>query len=201
VIPSRKHFGMENSFLETKTITGYVEKIVYRNEENGYTVMRLEAEGEEWTLVGIFSSIHPGEFIEATGSVTLHPAYGEQLSVENYQIKEPEDEMAIERYLGSGAIKGIGTAMAARIVRRFGADTLRIMEEEPERLAEIKGISARMAREIGEQLEEKKDLRDAMVYLAKFGISNALALKIYHALLSFVNFHTIFLNLQLLYLS
>ena len=181
MIPSRKHFGMENSFLETKTITGYVEKIVYRNEENGYTVMRLEAEGEEWTLVGIFSSIHPGEFIEATGSVTLHPAYGEQLSVENYQIKEPEDEMAIERYLGSGAIKGIGTAMAARIVRRFGADTLRIMEEEPERLAEIKGISARMAREIGEQLEEKKDLRDAMVYLAKFGISNALALKIYHA--------------------
>lgn len=166
--------------MDLRKIAGYVEKIVFRNEENGYTVLRMTQEGEEWTLVGTFDSIHPGEFLEAEGRVTLHPSYGEQLCVERYEIRRPENAQAIERYLGSGAIKGIGAAMAARIVRKFKENTLRILEEEPERLAEVKGISEKKARDIASQMEEKQDLRKAMIFLSGLGISNALALKIYH---------------------
>ena len=108
-----------------------------------------------------------------------HPLYGEQLQVEQYELLAPEDETAMERYLGSGAIKGIGAAMAARIVRRFKGDTFRIIEEEPERLAEVKGISEKKAIEISAQMEEKKDLRQAMMFLTQYGISVPLAVKIY----------------------
>ena len=121
-----------------ETIKGYVDHIIYRNTDNGYTVLVLIAEEEEITCVGIFSEIAEGENIEATGGYTDHQVYGRQFKVESFEEKEPEDEMAIERYLGSGAIKGIGIALAARIVRRFKKDTFRIIEEEPERLAEVK---------------------------------------------------------------
>ena len=120
------------------TVTGFVEKIKFRNEDNGYTVMSVSSEGEEYILVGTFQYIGEGEMIEATGTMTEHPVYGEQLAVESYEIKAPEDVTAMERYLGSGAIKGVGAALAARIVRRFKADTFRIIEEEPERLAEVR---------------------------------------------------------------
>ena len=109
-----------------------------------------------------------------------HAVYGNQFKVESYEHVAPEDETSIERYLGSGAIKGVGPSLAARIVRKFGKDTFRIMEEEPERLAEIKGISERKAMEIAALLEEKKGMREAMIYLQKFGISNTLAIKIYN---------------------
>ena len=121
------------------TVTGFVEKIKFRNEDNGYTVMSVSSEGEEYILVGTFQYIGEGETIEATGTMTEHPVYGEQLAVESYEIKAPEDVTAMERYLGSGAIKGVGAALAARIVRRFKADTFRIIEEEPERLADGHG--------------------------------------------------------------
>ena len=163
-----------------ETITGYVEHIVYRNEENGYTVMNLVAEEEEITCVGVFHVINEGESIEASGEYTVHPSYGRQFRVEKYEMKAPEDLISIERYLGSGAIKGVGTALAARIVRRFKEDTFRIIEEEPERLAEIKGISERKAMEIAQQTEEKKELRQAMIFLQQYGISLNLAVKIYH---------------------
>ena len=117
--------------------------------------------------------------MELEGEYTMHPSYGMQLQVTNHRIKEPEDRESIERYLGSGAVKGIGPALAGKIVAKFGEDTFRIMEEEPERLAEIKGISERKAREICVQVEEKKDLRQAMIYLQKYGISIHLAVKIY----------------------
>lgn len=162
------------------TIEGYVEHIIFRNEENGYTVFVLNWEGEEVTCVGVFSYISEGELIEAQGSFTEHATYGKQFKVEAFQIKIPEDTAALERYLGSGAIKGVGAALAARIVRHFGADTLRIMEEEPERLAEVKGISLRKAQEIGVQLSEKSEMRSAMIFLQQFGISLALGAKIYN---------------------
>ena len=160
-------------------VRGFVEKIKYRNEDNGYTVLSLVAEDDEYILVGTFPYITEGEMIQASGTMTEHPIYGEQLQVESYEIMTPEDADAMERYLASGAIKGVGAALAARIVRRFKADTFRIMEEEPERLAEVKGISEKMAMSIGEQMEEKRGMRQATMFLQKYGISVNLAVKIY----------------------
>lgn len=161
-------------------ITGYVDHIVYRNAENGYTVLNLVNKEEEITCVGIFSAIAEGENIEASGDYTDHPTYGRQFKVEHFEERAPEDAQAIERYLGSGAIKGIGLALAARIVRRFKEDTFRIIEEEPERLAEIKGISERKAMEIATQVNEKRDLRQTMIFLQQYGITMNLAVKIYN---------------------
>lgn len=162
-----------------EVISGYVEHIIYRNADNGYTVMEVVADGEEITCVGSLRYIDEGEFIEAEGEYVSHQVYGEQFSISKYEIKVPEDSRAIERYLGSGAIKGLGAALAGRIVKKFGEDTFRIIEEEPERLAEIKGISERKACEIAIQAIEKQDIRKAMIYLQQYGISNSLAVKIY----------------------
>lgn len=160
-------------------ITGFVDHIIFRNADNGYTVMVLMCGEEEVTCVGSFSSIGEGENIEVSGEYTSHPTYGKQFKADSYEVKEPTDELSIERYLGSGAIKGIGAALAARIVRRFKEDTFRIIEEEPERLSEIKGISERKAREISDQVAEKRELRQAMIFLQQYGISLTLAVKIY----------------------
>lgn len=164
-----------------ETIDGYVDHIVFQNRENGYTVMSLIAEGEEVTCVGMCRGLTQGDTISAQGDYVEHPVYGVQFKINSYQTVTPKDSEGMERYLGSGAVKGVGAALAARIVKKFGDDTFRIIEEEPERLVEIKGISERKAREIAVQMEEKKDLRDAMVYLQQFGISNNLAVKIYDA--------------------
>ncbi len=162
-----------------ETIDGYVDHIVFQNRENGYTVMSLIAEGEEVTCVGMCRGLTQGDTISVRGDYVEHPVYGVQFKIDSYQTVTPKDSEGMERYLGSGAVKGVGAALAARIVKKFGDDTFRIIEEEPERLVEIKGISERKAREIAVQMEEKKDLRDAMVYLQQFGISNTLAVKIY----------------------
>ncbi len=162
-----------------ETITGYVGHIVFRNEENGYTVFHLENDDGEVTCVGNFNYISEGELMELRGDYVNHNVYGTQLKVSSHTVKEPEDMVSIERYLGSGAIKGVGAALAGRIVKKFREDTFRIIDEEPERLAEIKGISERKAREIAQQVEEKKDMRKAMIYLQKYGISTKLAAKIY----------------------
>ncbi|MDD6212243.1 MAG: ATP-dependent RecD-like DNA helicase [Clostridiales bacterium] len=160
-------------------VKGYVEHIVYRNTDNGYTVMEVVSGSETYTLVGTFPHIQAGEPLEAEGSFVTHPLYGEQLSVEKYELTAPEDVVSIERYLGSGAIKGIGPSLASRIVKKFKADTLRIIDEEPERLAEIKGISENGARQIAFQVAEKKELRQAMIFLQQYGISLNLAVQIY----------------------
>lgn len=162
-------------------LQGYVDHIVFRNADNGYTVLNLISEEDEITCVGIFPVVTEGEILLLHGEYTSHPTYGEQFQMKSYETKPPEDVLSMERYLASGAIKGIGVALAARIVRRFKNDTFRIMEEEPERLAEVKGISERMAMEISNQMVEKKDLRDAMIFLEKYGISTNLAVKIYQA--------------------
>lgn len=165
----------------SETVTGYIDHVIFRNEDNGYTVMVLKGmeEEQELTCVGTFPAITQGAAIEASGNYTTHPVYGKQFQIASYVEKMPEDALAMERYLGSGAIKGIGAALAARIVRRFGDDTMRIVEEEPERLAEIKGISEKKAMEIAEQMTEKADMRRAMIFLQKYGISLNLGAKIY----------------------
>lgn len=164
-----------------ETLTGYVDHIIFRNEENGYTVLQFVAGKEEFVLVGAFQSVENGENLQVTGEFVEHPTYGHQFKVATYESKLPSDTESIKRYLGSGAIKGIGPSLAEKIVKKFGMDTFRIMEEEPERLAEIKGISERMAREIAVIAEEKKDMKEAMMFLQDYGISNTLAVKIYNA--------------------
>ena len=165
----------------SETVTGYIDHIIFRNEDNGYTVMVLKGtkKEEELTCVGSFPAVTQGASIEATGVYTHHPVYGKQFQISSFTEKMPEDTYGIERYLGSGAIRGIGAALAARIVRKFGDDTLRIVEEEPERLAEVKGISEKKAREIAAQVSEKAEMRKVMIFLQKYGISLNLGAKIY----------------------
>ena len=146
-------------------ISGYVDHIIYQNSDNGYTVLELVTGETMTTCVGMLMGLTDGMNVELEGEYTEHPSYGRQFKAARFTEKEPEDELAIERYLGSGAIKGVGAALAARIVRRFGKDAFRIIEEEPERLAEIKGISERKAQEISLQVDEKRSLRSAMLFL------------------------------------
>lgn len=158
---------------------GFVERIIYRGE-NGYAVLALSmAEEKELTCFGTFAHVEEGEYLRLEGEMVMKQPYGEQLKISSYQVVEPQDGQAMERYLASGAIKGVGAALAARIVKKFKEDTFRIIEEEPERLVEIKGISERIAREIYRQFEEKREMRHAMVFLQQYGISNQLAVKIY----------------------
>ena len=164
----------------SEKVTGYIDHVIFRNDENGYTVMVLKTADseEELTCVGTFPDVTQGVTIEAEGQFSQHHIYGRQFNIQSYAEKAPEDTQAMERYLGSGAIKGVGAALAARIVRCFGEDTLRIVEEEPERLAEVKGISEKKAREIAVQVTEKADMRKAMMFLQKYGISLNLGAKI-----------------------
>ena len=163
-------------------LEGYVERIIYQKAENGYTVLELAADEEDIvTCVGMLKGVTEGENLELQGEYVEHPLYGTQFKIVSHKVVAPKDRVSMERYLASGAIKGVGPALAKRIVKKFGDDTFRIMEREPERLAEIKGISMRIAQEIGVQMEEKRDLRDALVYLQQYGISNTLAVRIYDA--------------------
>ena len=165
----------------SESITGYIDHIIFRNEDNGYTVMVLKgvSEEDELTCVGSFPVVTQGASVELEGNFTQHPVYGKQFQAVRLTEKMPEDALAMERYLGSGAIKGIGAALAGRIVRRFGDDTFQIVENEPERLSEVKGISEKKAREIAMQIAEKSDMRKAMMFLQKYGISLNLGAKIY----------------------
>ena len=162
-------------------LKGYVTDIIYRNDVNFYTVFEVETEDGTVTCTGSLTEISIGENFAMQGEYRVHPTYGEQFAVDSFRIIAPEGAQQIERYLASGAVKGIGQALARRIVKKFGGDTLKIMEEQPERLSEIKGISLQKAREISAQMENRRDLRDAILYLQQFGISNTIAVRIYQA--------------------
>lgn len=161
-------------------IQGIIEHIVYHNEENGYTVLSLMSQGDEIVCVGTMPVINEGEYIKAEGDYVEHSMYGQQFKISVFSVEAPEDIYSLERYLGSGAIKGIGPALANRIIKKFKEDSFRIIEEEPERLAEVKGISQRKAQEIYEQFHDKQDMRQAMMFLSKYGISTVYAVKIYN---------------------
>ena len=160
-------------------VKGYIDHIIFQNRENGYAVLSVVVDDEELICVGYFKNVEAGEILEIEGNYVEHPVYGLQLKAENFRVVPPDDMMSMERYLSSGAIKGIGEALAKRIVKAFREDTFRIIEEEPERLSEVKGISERKAREIADQMIEKRDMREAFVFLQQYGISNTLAVKIY----------------------
>lgn len=160
-------------------IKGYVDHIVFQNKDNGYTVMDLDCDGELYSCVGYAASVSEGELLLIKADMVINPTYGPQYEIREYEVLPPEDVKSIERYLSSGAIKGIGAAMASRIIRRFGEETFEIIENEPERLAEIKGISERKAREIASQMADKRDLRAVMMVLQKYGITYQLGMKLY----------------------
>ncbi|MBP5385016.1 MAG: ATP-dependent RecD-like DNA helicase, partial [Lachnospiraceae bacterium] len=162
-----------------ETLHGFIEHIIYRNDENGYTVLHLVADAGDHTCVGFFRYADEGENVVLTGDFIEHPVYGQQFQVKSYEVTAPEDKVSMIRYLGSGAVKGVGEALAARMVARFGEETFRIIEEDPERLAEVKGISSRKAREIAVQFAQKQDMRKVMIFLQQYGISDSLAMKIH----------------------
>lgn len=161
-------------------LEGYVEKIRYSNESNGYTVLDLSHDDKETTCTGYFQMISEGEYIEVEGEEVNHAMYGKQIEVKSYTVKQPSDVLSITRYLGSGAIKGLKLILAERIVKKFGEDTFNIIENEPERLAEVRGISMNKAMSIGEQIMEKREMRHAMMFLQEYGISVGLTVKIYN---------------------
>ena len=163
-----------------KSVSGYIENITFRNEDNGYTVLTLQSGKKEIKCTGIFGYIGEGEYVEIEGEEVFHEVYGEQIKVTGYKIIPATDELSIRKYLGSGAIKGLGAVLSDRIVDKFEEDTFRIIEEEPERLAEIRGITIRKAMDICVQVEEKRDMRDVMIFLQGYGISPALGTKIYN---------------------
>ncbi len=166
--------------MENEIIKGYIDHFIYKNEENGYGVISFIVDGEELTCTGNFKDADIGDTLEIVGTETNHPVYGQQIKVKSYKITLPDDAVSMQRYLGSGAIRGIGEALAARIVKKFGNDTFRIIEDEPERLSEIKGISEKKAIDIAIQMAEKREMRDAMIFLQQYGISNNMAVKIFN---------------------
>lgn len=172
----QQHYDQEK---RVEYFEGYIEHIIFRSPVTGYTVMSAVMEGKTYTLVGTVPGLEAGENIKADGHESTHAIYGEQFVIDQYQVIEPKTQEAVERYLGSGVIKGIGAAMASRIVKRFGDDTMRIIEEEPEKLALIKGISKQKAADIAAAVSAKHDMQDAVMFLQKYGISIGLAGKIY----------------------
>lgn len=162
-----------------EVLVGIVEDIIYQNENNGYTILGVSTDQGEKTCVGTMFHISIGEEIRMEGNYTTHPIYGAQFSVEQFTTTIPRDKNAFEKYLGSGAIKGIGPVMAAKIVETFQEDTFRIIEEEPERLAQIKGISESKARAVAEVFYEQRSLRQAIIFLQEYQISLTYAVKIY----------------------
>lgn len=160
-------------------IEGTIEDIIFKSEETGYCVLSVYTEADEVTLVGTMYNVAVGEEIRATGSYTAHQIYGEQFKVEQYQTFIPRDVRSMERYLGSGAIKGIGPALSKRIVDTFGDETFSVIETDPERLADLKGISQKKAQEIALIFEEQRKMRQVIIFLQEYGISLTYALKIY----------------------
>ena len=161
------------------TVTGYIDHIGVHKEDTGFTVMTVKTDDGPVVCVGVMRGFGEGESVEVEGDFVVHPIYNRQLKIKSIKSLPPENKVAVMRYLGSGAIKGIGEALAKRIVQTFGDDTFRIATDEPERLAEVKGISIKKAYDIGAQLEAKRDVRDIMMYLEQLGISTGMSNKIY----------------------
>ncbi|WP_273321762.1 ATP-dependent RecD-like DNA helicase [Vallitalea guaymasensis] len=167
--------------METQqVIEGIIEEIIYRNENNGYCVCEISMEEEDITCVGTMLGVSEGEQIRAVGEYVSHHTYGRQFQIESYQSFIPQDRHSVLRYLSSGAIKGIGPALAKRIVKKFGDDSFRIIEEEPETLALVKGISEKKANEVANIFYEQREMRKTIIFLQEYGISLTYAIKIYN---------------------
>ena len=189
-------------YESVKYVEGFVENIIFRNGDNGYTVFEIKYKGEDVTCVGTLSSVDTGEFIAADGDFVKHPSYYTmQFKITSYEFKTPTDAESVKRYLSSGAIKGIGAKMAERIVKEFGEQTFEVLDKEPERLAGIKGISYNKAMDIAQQYAGKRDTRKAVMYLQDYGIQMNLANKIFKKSVSPRNhsLYTMLLHIHCLY--
>lgn len=161
-------------------LTGTIESVVYRNSENGYTVLDVFSHGEIITVSGKFPIVGIGEALELEGEFKINPRYGEQFVAEHVRVDKPNDEKAIEKYLSCGLISGVGEVTARNIVKRFGQETLKVIDEEPEKLASIKGISIKKANEIHNTYQDIKKMQEAVMFLQKYDISINMAVKIYN---------------------
>ena len=156
---------------ELDSLCGCVERVVFRNEDNGWTVLELGTEDELHKVVGVLPEIHVGEQLKLLGAWVDHPSFGPQFRAEHCETRLPSDAAAILRYLASGAVKGIGASTAAKIVEKFGAETLDILEREPGRLAEIRGISPAKAKKMGEEFAAQFGLREVMMTFSQYGLT------------------------------
>src|SRR3954470_4282753 len=163
-------------------LTAVLERITYANEESGYTIARVATDrsgADLVTVVGALLGVQPGESLRLAGRWASHPRYGRQFEVDSYTTVLPATIQGIERYLGSGLIKGIGPRTAGRIVGHFGADTLQVIEEQPQRLVEVAGLGPKRTAMIGKAWEEQKAIKEVMVFLQGVGVSTSLAVRIY----------------------
>ncbi len=162
-------------------IFGYIERITYQSAENGFTVCQLKPPGKDYLtcLVGIMPDVQPGETIKCFGAWKRHPVHGSQFDVAEYKVESPADITGIQKYLGSGLIKGIGPVYAKRIVEKFGLDTLIVIDESPDRLFEVSGLGKKRIGKIKTCWEEQKSIRDVMIFLQKNGVSTTYAQKIF----------------------
>ena len=169
-----------NALGERVTVEGSVDAVIFQNEENGYTVLLLRVDGEDEpiTVVGCIPCAAAGEGMTVTGVWVNHPVHGPQLSAESVERRLPQEEEDIVCYLSSGILKGVGPATAQRLVERFGTDTLRVLEEEPERLRTIKGITAKKAMELSEAFRALTGLRQVMEFLARYDLPVYLAMAV-----------------------
>lgn len=168
--------------LKLAVVEGVLERITYANEENGYTVARVDTgrgSGDLLTVVGSLLGAQPGESLRMEGRWGSHPQYGKQFTVENYQTVLPATVQGIRRYLGSGLIKGIGPRIADRITEHFGVDTLDVIEEQPKRLIEVPGLGPKRTKMIAAAWEEQKAIKEVMVFLQGVGVSTSIAVRIY----------------------
>ncbi len=162
-----------------ESLKGTVEQIVFRNTTNGYTVANIEVDGEDVTVVGIFDEINPGEYLKLTGYWTDHKTYGQQFSVSTYAMEIPTSIDGITRYLASGILPGVGEKTAKAIVKRFGEETLDILDNDPDRLGEIRGIGKKTLAAIKEVYFEQREVRQIMIQIQDYGISSNWAMKLY----------------------
>lgn len=162
---------------QEERLSGAVERVVFRNAENGWSVLEIAAEDEFHTVVGVLPAVEAGEYLTLTGVWGEHPRYGRQFSVQSYEHRLPNDTDSIFRYLASGAIKGIGPATAAAMVQKFGADTLRVIEESPERLSEVRGITPTRAQNIAQVYNEQFGLREVILAFSAYGLTQSEALR------------------------
>ncbi len=160
-------------------LIGSIESVIYRNDDNNYTVLAVKSESKRVVVVGKLPQISVGEGIEAEGEMVHNSKYGDQFNAKEVTILKPSNALAIERYLASGIIRGIGPATAKKIVDHFGSDTLTILEFNPIRLSEVRGISKNKAAEIGEAYLDCKVMQEAVMFLQSHGITTNMALKIF----------------------
>jgi len=160
-------------------LEGTIEQVVYYNSENGYSVFKLQTETGEITVVGIFPPLSPGEHLKLSGHFEVNQKFGRQFQMESFSLALPHSTVGLEKFLGSGLVKGIGPVLAKRIIKKFGEETVKILDEQPEKLTKVEGIGQKKLAEILASWQEHREIRDLIIFLQEHGISTTMAYKIY----------------------